>query len=213
MLQQAYYYLRLFAVKYRRQIAAPLGQNPTYTRVEEQLGLHPCFHQGDAFITAFITGPFQAHITRSRQEKPFILGNQRRLNEGLPIRVCAKSQLSTLPAPPGDDTEILDIAQISKYIRASEQGSPLRVPANPMTTAPHQVSQSVWETIQMARFNSNLTAEELRALEARFDTLTDEHNRDYGEITTDTRIGIHYLQQHLHGLATQARQFSATVNQ
>ena len=34
MLQQGYCYLRLFAVKYRRQIAACLGQNPTFTHVE-----------------------------------------------------------------------------------------------------------------------------------------------------------------------------------
>ena len=65
----------------------------------------------------------------------------------------------------------------------------------------------------MARFNSKLTAEELRTLEARFDTLTNELNRAYTEITTDTRSGMQYLQQHLHGLATQAGQFSASVHQ
>ena len=35
MLQQDYCYLRLFAVKYRRQIAACLGQNPTFSHVEQ----------------------------------------------------------------------------------------------------------------------------------------------------------------------------------
>ena len=34
MLQQGYCYLRLFAVKYRRQIAACLGKNPTFSKVE-----------------------------------------------------------------------------------------------------------------------------------------------------------------------------------
>ena len=65
----------------------------------------------------------------------------------------------------------------------------------------------------MARFNSNLTAAELRTLEARFDTLTNGLNCAYTEITTDTQTGMQYLQQHLHGLATQAGQFSATVHQ
>ena len=35
MLQQGYCYLRLFAVKYGRQIAACLGQNRTFSRVEQ----------------------------------------------------------------------------------------------------------------------------------------------------------------------------------
>ena len=73
--------------------------------------------------------------------------------------------------------------------------------------------QSVWETIQMARFQSNLTAKDLRMLEARLDTLTNELNHAYTEITTDTRTGMQYLQQHLHGLATQAGQFPANLQQ
>ena len=108
---------------------------------------------------------------------------------------------------------MLDIAQISKNIGAWELVSPLRVLANPITTALQQVVQSVWETIQMARLQSYLTAEELRILDARFDALTNELNRAYTEITTDTRIAMQYLQQHLHGLATQSGQFSATVHQ
>ena len=62
MLQQGYCYLRLFAVKYRRQIAACLGQNPTFSRVEQQLGMNANFRRGDSFVTAYISGPFQAHI-------------------------------------------------------------------------------------------------------------------------------------------------------
>ena len=58
MLQQGYCYLRLFAVKYRRQIAACLGQNPTFSRVEQQLGTNANFRRGDSFVTAYISGPF-----------------------------------------------------------------------------------------------------------------------------------------------------------
>ena len=59
MLQQGYYYLRLFGVKYRRQIAACLGQNPTFSRIEQQLGMNPNFRRGDSFVTAYISGPFR----------------------------------------------------------------------------------------------------------------------------------------------------------
>ena len=58
MLQQGYCYLRLFAVKYRRQIAVCLGQNPTFSRVEQQLGLHHSIRRGNLFVTAYISGPF-----------------------------------------------------------------------------------------------------------------------------------------------------------
>ena len=54
MLQQGYCYLRLFAVKYRRQIAACLGQNPTFSRVEQQLSTNANFRRGDSFVTAYI---------------------------------------------------------------------------------------------------------------------------------------------------------------
>ena len=109
--------------------------------------MHSAFRRGDNFITAFISGPFPAHVTKYRKENPFILGTLRRLNEGLPIRVGTKAQLPALPAPSVDDVKMLDVAQVPKNIGARELPSPLRVPANPMTTAQQQVVQSVWETI------------------------------------------------------------------
>ena len=72
ILQQGYCYLRLFAVRYRRQIAACLGQNPTFTRIEQQLGLHYKFHRGDSFITAYISGPFQATSPNLGRKTPSI---------------------------------------------------------------------------------------------------------------------------------------------
>ena len=99
MRQQGYCYLRLFAVKYGRQIAACLGQNPTFSHVEQQLGMNAKFCRGDSFITAYISGPFQAHIAKSRKENPFHLGTLRHLNSVMPIRVGA-TQPPMLPAPP-----------------------------------------------------------------------------------------------------------------
>ena len=55
MLQQCYCYAHHFAVKYRRQIKASLGQNPTFFCVEAQLGMHPVFHRGDSFVTTYIS--------------------------------------------------------------------------------------------------------------------------------------------------------------
>ena len=82
-----------------------------------------------------------------------------------------------------------------------------------MTTAQQQVVQAVWESIQLARKSSKINSKELSQLEQRFDSLISKLNRAYTEITTDTRSGMQYLQQHLHGLATQASQFSLMVHQ
>ena len=100
MLQQGYCYLRLFVVKYRRQIAACLGENPTFSKVVQQLGLYNSFRRGDLFVTAYISGPFQAHIAKSRKENPLYMGTLRRLKEGMPIRVGAE-QPTPRPALPG----------------------------------------------------------------------------------------------------------------
>ena len=98
MLQQGYYYLCLFAVKYRRQIAVCLEKNPKFDQVEQQLGMHAHFRQGESFVMVYILGPFQAHITKSRKENPFYLRTLRHLNTGMPIRVGADRPL--LQAPP-----------------------------------------------------------------------------------------------------------------
>ena len=58
MLQQGYCYLRLFAVQFRRQIAACLGQYHTSHHVQQQLGMKANFRRGDSFVTAYISGPF-----------------------------------------------------------------------------------------------------------------------------------------------------------
>ena len=130
MLSQGYCYLRLFAVKYCRQIAQCLGKLPTYERVEQQLRAHAAFLRGDSFVTAYISGPFQAHIATSRKENPFHLGTLRRLNEGMPIRIGAERSPS--PAPPATSKEIvmvdmfiIPMSSTSSKLRATRQ-----VPAN-----------------------------------------------------------------------------------
>ena len=99
MLRPGYCYLRLFAVKYHRQIAQCLGKLPTYERVEHQLRAHRAFPHGDSFLTVYISGPFVAHIVKSWKEKPFHLGTLRRLNKGMPILLGAPREPSPVTVP------------------------------------------------------------------------------------------------------------------
>ena len=217
MLRQGYCYLRLFAVKYRRQIAQCLGKLPTYERVEQQLKAHKAFPRGDSFVTAYISGPFVAHIAKSRKENPFHLGTLRlrRLNEGMPIRLGAAREPSpaTVPAITAGDQEMVDVSLIPMSTSYQQLRSTKKVPANQMTTAQHQVIMEVWNSIQLARQSTKMNEEDLQALEDRFETLTYELNVAYRKITEDTAGGMNYLHQNLHGLATQASQFSGLMYQ
>ena len=215
MLCPGYCYLRLFAVKYRRQIAQCLGKLPNFSRVEQQLRSHTAFPRGDTFVTAYISGPFTAHIAKSRKENPFHIGTLRRLNEGMPIRVGAARELSpaTTPAITAGDQEMIDVSLIPMSAAYQQLRSTKKVPANQMTTAQHQVIREVWNSIQLARQSTKMNEEDLQALEDRFETLTHELNVAYRKITEDTAGGMNYLHQNLHGLATQASQFSGLVHQ
>ena len=146
LLQQGYCYLRLFAVKYRRQIAACLGYNPTFTRVEQQLGLHPAFRRGDSFITAFISGPFQAHIAKSRKENPFYHRTLRRLNSGMPIRVVSTLP-PMIPAPQSTEVAIIDVSMLPATDEVDQVVQTSPVPANQMTIAQQQMAQAAWQAI------------------------------------------------------------------
>ena len=153
MLRQGYCYLRLFAVKYRRQIAQCLGKLPTYERVEQQLRAHRAFPRGDSFVTAYISGPFVAHIAKSRKENPFHLGTLRRLNEGMPIRLGAAREPSptTVPAITAGDQEMIDVSLIPMSATYQQLRNTKKVMANQMTTTQHQVIMEVWNSIQLAR--------------------------------------------------------------
>ena len=215
MLRQAYCYLRLFTVKYRRQIAQCLGKLPTYERVEQQLRAHRAFPRGDSFVSAYISGPFVAHIAKSRKENPFHLGTLRRLNEGMPIRLGAAREpsLTTFLAITAGDQEMIDVSLIPMSATYQQLRNTKKVPANQMTTAQHQVIMEVWNSIQLARQSTKMNEEDLEALEDRFKMLTQELNVAYRKIMGDTAEGMNYLHQNLHSLATQASQFSGLVHQ
>ena len=58
-------------------------------RILCQLSTHAAFRRHDSFVTTYITGPFMAHIAKSRREDPFHLGTIRRLVGEMPVRVGA----------------------------------------------------------------------------------------------------------------------------
>ena len=176
MQSQGYCYQRLFAVKYRRQIAQCLGKLPTYEWVEQQLRAHRAFPCGDSFITAYISGPFQAHIAKSRNENPFHLETVRRLNNGLPIRIGAERSPS--PAQPASSKEVVmvDVSIIPMSLTSNKLWATRQVPANQMTTAQHQVIQEVWNSIQLARASTKMNTDDLEDLEERFENLTEQLN-------------------------------------
>ena len=198
MLQQGYCYLRLFAVKYGRQIAACLGYDPTFTRVEQQLGKHHSFRRGDSFVTVYISGPLQADIAKSRKENPFHLGTLRRLNDGMPIRVSAdRAPRPALPArtpPTATSTEVAMI-DFSMLPEAGEEQVVMTeaVPANQMTIAQLPMTQAVWQRIQLARQDARISKEELYNLEVRFNSLVTELNNAYRRITQYTEGGMRFL--------------------
>ena len=112
-LQEGFCYLRLFAVKYRCQIAQCLGSYPTITKVMTQLVMHPTFRCGNNFITAYISGPFLGHITKSKKENPFYLGTLRHLSEGMPVRLGASGAPGSSKGKDKDgDTPMIDMALI-----------------------------------------------------------------------------------------------------
>ena len=149
-LQQGYCYLRLLAVKYCRQIAACLGQNPTFSRVKRQLDTNANFRRGNSYVTAYISGPFQAHNAKSRKENPFHLGTLRRLNSGMPIRV-GSTQPPMLPAPPESmEVAMIDVPMLPPTDEVDQVAQTVSVPANQMTIAQQRMAQAAWQAIQLA---------------------------------------------------------------
>ena len=215
LLRQGYCYLRLFTVKNHRQIAQCLGKLPTYEMVEQQLRAHGAFPRDYSFVTAYISGPFVAHIAKSRKENPSHLGTLRCLNKGMPIHLGSDCELSpaTIPAITAGDQEMINVSLISMSVTYQQLRNTRKVPANQMTTAQHQVIMEVWNSIQLARQSKKMNKDDLEALEERFESLTQELNVAYRKITGDTAEGMNYLHQNLHGLATQASQFSGLVHQ
>ena len=143
MLSQGYYYLRFFVVKYHRQIAQCLGKLPTYERVEQQLRAHRAFSCGDAFVTAYISGPFQAHIAKSRKANPFHLGTLQRLNQGMPLRIGAERSPSPVQPATSKEIVMVDVSIIPMSSTSSRLRATRQVPANQMMTTQHQVIQEV----------------------------------------------------------------------
>ena len=183
--------------------------------MEHQLKAYRAFPRDDSFVTAYISGPFVAHIAKSQKENPFHLGTLCRLNEGMPIRLGAAREPSpaTVPAITAGDQEMIDVSLIPMSATYQQLRNTKKVPANQMTTAQHQVIMEVWNSIQLARQSTKINEEDLEALEDMFISLNQELNVAYRKITGDTAEGMNYLHQNLYRLATKASQFSGLVHQ
>ena len=134
------------------------------------------FRRGDSFVTAYISGPFQAHIAKSRKENPFNLGTLHRLNSGMPIRVGA-TQPPRLPAPPpSQEVAMINVPILLKAGEANQVVRTSAVHANDMMIAEQSMAQAAWASIQLARQDDWITEKELFDLEERFDSLVGELN-------------------------------------
>ena len=119
--------------------------------------MNPSFRRGDSFITAYISGPFQAHISKSRKENTFHLGTLPRLNSGMPIRV-GSTQPPMLPAPPAStEVAIIDVLMLPMTYENNQVVPTTAVPANQMMIAQQRMAQAAWQAIQLARQDARIT--------------------------------------------------------
>ena len=168
--------------------------------------------RGNSFVTAYISGPFQAHIAKSRKENPFHLGTLRCLNSRMPIRV-GSTQPPMLAAPPSIEVAMIDVPMLPTTDENNQVVHTTTVLANQMTIAQQKIAQAAWHAIQLARQDTRITQSELHNLEERFDSLVGELNKAYTGITDDTEGGMKFLYEDLHGISIQASQFSGLVHQ
>ena len=202
MLQQGYCYLRLFAVKYRRQIAQCLGDYPTINKVMTQLVMHPTFRRNDNFVTAYISGPFLGHIAKSKKENPFYLGTLRRLSEGMPIKLGASGSSQGKRKDKDRDTPMIDMALIpfvAKDGKWKKSGPPIRVPENTLTKNQIQLLERAHADIICAQ-QAGLPRQAVYQLECRFNALIKELNTAYDVMKKNQQEGLQYIQDHLLAL-------------
>ena len=215
MLQQGYCYLRLFAVKYRRQIAQCIGSYPTIDKVMTQLVMHPTFRRNDNFVTAYISGPFLGHITKSKKENPFYLGTLRRLSEGMPIRLGASVSSQGKRKDKDGDTPMIDMALIpfvAKDGKWKKSGPPIQVPENSLTKNQVQLLERAHADIICAQ-QAGLPRPAVYQLECRFNALIKELNLAYDIMKTSQQEGLQYFLDHLLTLTQKSHQFSVDVYQ
>ena len=213
MLQQGYCYLRLFMVKYRHRIAQCLGKNQTIDKVINQLVMHPTFRRGDNFITAYISGPFQGHITESKKENPFYLGTLCRLSEEMPIRLGASGSSQGKKKDKDGDTPMIDMALIpfvAKDGKWKTSGPPIRVPENTLTKNQIQLLERAHADIIHAQ-QAGLPRHAVYQLKCRFNALIKELNTAYEVMKNNQQEGLQYIQDHLLALTQKSNHFSVDV--
>ena len=155
MLQPEHCYLRLLTAKYHRQIAQCLGQYPTIDQVLDR----------DSFMTAYMSGPFMTHISKSRKENPFYLGTLRRLAGGMPVRVGAKKN---------PDVEMVEMSLAHHISKKGKQvdhtSTPIKAIKHPTTESQNRLLQAAQDNIRYAQ-KVGLEPLVLQRLESQYNTL------------------------------------------
>ena len=215
MLQQGYCYLRLFAVKYRRQIAQCMGSYPTINTVMTQLVMHPTFRRNNNFVVAYISAPFVGHIAKSKNENPLYLGTLRRLSEGMPIKLGASGSSQGKMKDKDVDTPLIDMALIpfvAKDGKWKKSGPPIQVPENSLTKNQVQLLERAHADIICAQ-QAGLPQPTVYQLECRFNVLIKELNTAYDIMKKSQHEGLQYIQDHLMTLTQKSKQFSVDIYQ
>ena len=219
LLQNGHCYLRLFAVRYRRQIAQCLGAYPTFSRIEQQLHKNKAFRCHDQFVRAYISTPFVAHIAKSKKENPFYLGTLHRLNEGLPIRVAASASASaSAPAPPaipGPEVDMIDMALVpcvTKTGHWEKKQAHQYVIKNHHTEHQIRLIEAADQDIVRAK-EAGMQRQTTYILECHFNRLVWQFNEVYLAFWEGQEDGIKHLEMNLLSLTQKANKFSADVYQ
>ena len=217
MLQEGLSYLCLFAVRYRRQITQCLWVYPTFSRVEQQLRKYPAFRSHDQFVTAYISAPFVAHMTKWRKGNPFYLGILRWLNEEMRIKLeaSASSSRNGKEQDADGDTPMTDMAIIpymDKNGKWSKAGPTNQVPKN--LHAENQIRLlEAWHNDIIQIQAANMERRVIYILERRFNILIREMNQAYLVFQQSKEEGVQHHENNLLHLTQKANLFSINVYQ
>ena len=128
-----------------------MGQKPTYSHVERQLGIITNFLRGNSFISAYISGAFRAHIAKSPKENPYHHGTLCHLNGGMPIQVGSTQPPMLAARQPSMQIAMIDVTMLPTRDEDTQDVRTMAVPATQMTIAQQRMAQAVWQSIQLAR--------------------------------------------------------------
>ena len=181
MITDGWCYLRLFANKYRWQIAPVLKANPTVDELLQFISLNAVARRRDPFVCVRRTGPFRSHVFRSRYAGQY-LAELRRLAGPMPVTVGAGNASSA------DDVEMVDIS-LMPLVKTS--GTIEELPEETISLGSTTLlvefsriandARTDLEKAHAAKFPKDV----IRAIETRYNNLVLELNKEGGFVDGD----------------------------